>query len=327
MRFGIQLGIGLGDVTRLHDTAQMVEELGYDVIYFPDHLVLEGPERQRMAGPAFDSMAMATIAAHATRRVRIGHMVLCNLFRHPAVTAQSLATLDHLSGGRALTGIGSGWTETEFRMTGIPFPPIKERLRQLDESLTCIRGLWGDAPFSHEGEFFRFQEAILEPKTVQKPHPPIVLGGGGKGLLRIAARHADVLNIIAEVGRQGYISMQGAAELNQDAFRSKIDFVRAEAARHGRDPRSIEISNFAFMMMLADSPDASRQMREGMAAVVNATPDDVGRAPMALLGTTEEMVAELRRRQTEWDVREIVIQWQDQKVTERFARDVIPALR
>ena len=120
MRFGIQLGIGLQDITRLHDTAQLVEDLGFDVIYFPDHLVLEGPERQRMDGPSFDSMAMATIAAQATRRVRIGHMVLCNLFRHPAVAAQSLATLDHLSSGRALAGLGLWHTRIVARAAIFP---------------------------------------------------------------------------------------------------------------------------------------------------------------------------------------------------------------
>ena len=327
MRFGIQLGIGLGDVTKLHDTAQMVEELGYDVIYFPDHLVLEGPERQRMDGPSFDSMAMATIAALATRRVRIGHMVLCNLFRHPAVTAQALATLDHVSAGRALAGLGSGWTETEFRMTGIPFPPIGERLRILDESLTCIRGLWGDAPFTHEGEFFRFRDADLAPKPVQKPHPPIVLGGGGKGLLRIAARHADVLNVIADVGRRGYISMQGASRLDADAFRAKIDFVRAEAARLGRDPQAIEISNFAFTTKLADSAAAAQAMREGMAGMLGTTADAIVRTPMALIGTPNEMIAELRRRAAVWDVRETVFQCQDEGTVTRFAREVAPALR
>src|SRR5215470_8808665 len=288
MRFGIQLGIGLGDITRLHDTAQLVEGLGYDIIYFPDHLVLEGPERQRMGTPAFDSMTLATIAAEATRRVRIGHMVLCNLFRHPAITAQSLATLDHVSGGRTLAGLGSGWTETEFRMTGIPFPPIGERLRMLDESLTCIRGLWGDAPFSHEGEFYRFRAADIRPKTLQKPHPRIVLGGGGRGLLRIAARHADVLNVIADVSRRGYISMQGAARLDDDRFRSTVDFVRGEAVRLGRDPRSIEISHFAFSLMLADTKDTARAMREGMAGVLGTTPESVSQSPMGLIGTPDE---------------------------------------
>jgi alkanesulfonate monooxygenase SsuD/methylene tetrahydromethanopterin reductase-like flavin-dependent oxidoreductase (luciferase family) len=254
-------------------------------------------------------------------------MVLCNLFRHPAITAQSLATLDHLSGGRALAGLGSGWTETEFRMTGIPFPPIADRLRMLDESLTCIRGVWGDAPFTHEGEFFRFREADLLPKTVQKPHPPIVLGGSGKGLLRIAAKHADVLNVISDVGKRGYISMAGAAKLDEDAVRSKIDFVRAEAANLGRDPRAIEISNFAFTLALVESPDASRAMAEGMAGALGSTPDAVRRAPLVLIGTPEEMVAELRRRATEWDVREVVLQFQDEGMVTRFAREVAPALR
>jgi probable F420-dependent oxidoreductase len=262
----------------------------------------------------------------ATRRVRVGHLVLCNLFQHPAMTAQSLATLDHLSGGRALAGLGSGWTETEFRMTGIPFPPIGERLRMLDESLTCIRGLWQDRPFTHDGEFFHFEEADLTPKPVQKPHPPIVLGGGGKGLLRVAARHADVLNVIAEVGHRGHISMEGASRLDDDATRAKVDFVRAEAARAGRDPQSIEISNFAFVMMLADSAEASRTMREAMAAGFGVSAEAVTHAPMTLIGTPEEMVAELRRRAAVWEVREVVFQLQDEAAVERFAREVMPAL-
>lgn len=327
MRFGLQLGIGLGDIRRLRDSAQRAEGLGFDVLYFPDHLVLEGPERQRMDGPAFDSMTMATIAAEATSRVRVGHLVLCNLFRHPAMTAQSLATLDHVSGGRALAGLGSGWTETEFRMTGIPFPPIGERLRMLDESLTCLRGLWGDEPFTHDGEFYHFRDAHLLPKTVQKPHPRIVLGGGGKGLLRIAARHADVLNVIADVGRRGFISMQGASQLDDDRFRSTVDFVRAEAARLGRDPQSIEMSNFAFTFMLTDSSAATQAMREGMAGMLGTTPEAVARSPMALIGTPDELIVELRRRATEWEVREVVIQLMDETMATRFAREVMPALR
>lgn len=327
MRFGIQLGIGLGDITRLHDTAQLVEGLGYDIIYFPDHLVAEGPERQRMGGPIFDSMAMAIIAAHATKRVQVGHLVLCNLFRHPAITAQSLATLDHVSNGRALAGLGSGWTETEFNMTGIPFPPITERLRMLDESLTCLRGLWDDAPFTHTGEFFTFRDADLLPKPIQKPRPRIVLGGGGKGLLRIAAKHADVLNVISDVGKQGYISMAGAVQLNNDAIRTKVDFLRAEAKKVGRDPQSIDISNFVFTIALADSTEAAEGMRAGMAGAMGTTPEAIAQSPMSLIGTPDELIVELRRRASAWDVREVVFQFQDEGTVTRFAREVAPALR
>ena len=138
MRFGLQAG--WGDAARLRDLAQAAENLGFDALYFPDHLVHEGPERERGDEPAYDPIVQAAILADATRRVRIGHLVLCNLFRHPAVTARSLATLDELSGGRLVAGLGTGWTETEFRMTGIPFPDIGTRLRMLDEALVCIRG-------------------------------------------------------------------------------------------------------------------------------------------------------------------------------------------
>ena len=142
------LQIGWTDITGLRDMAQAAEGLGFSTIYFPDHLVAEGPERQVMGVPSYDPLMQAAIAAAATSRVRIGHLVLCNLFRHPAVTARSLATLDQLSGGRMVAGLGSGWTETEFRMTGIAFPEIGARLRMLDEALTCLRGLWGEGPFT-----------------------------------------------------------------------------------------------------------------------------------------------------------------------------------
>jgi probable F420-dependent oxidoreductase len=325
MRFGLQ--IGHMEIGRLHDVAQAAEGQGFGAIYFPDHLVAEGPERQRMGVPSWDCMIQASIAAQATKKARVGHLVLCNLFRHPAVTAQSLATLDHLSGGRAVVGLGSGWTETEFRMTGIPFPPIGPRLRMLDEALTCIKGLWSGSPFTHEGEFYRFREAELVPSAVQKPHPPILLGGGGKGLLRIAAKHADVLNIISEVGKVGYISMAGAARLNDDAFRSKVDFVRAEAARCGRDPKAIEISNVCFTVFLADSAQASQAMREGTAGMLGGTPDTVARAPMALIGSPDEVIQEIRRRAREWDVKELVVPLQDEGLAARFAREVMPALK
>src|SRR5262249_21017068 len=142
-----------------------------------------------------------------------------------------------------------------------------------------------------------------------------------------AAKHADVLNIISDVGKVGYISMAGAAKLDDDAFRTKVDFVRAEAARQGRDPNSIAISNVCFTVFLADSAEASQAMREGTAGMLGTTPDGVARAPMALIGTPDEVIEELRRRAREWDVKEMVIPLQDEGLAARFAREVIPALR
>jgi alkanesulfonate monooxygenase SsuD/methylene tetrahydromethanopterin reductase-like flavin-dependent oxidoreductase (luciferase family) len=206
MEFGLQLANM--EPARFRAIAQAAEGLGYDLITLPDHVVMEGPEGQYDPHTLiYDVMQIAAIIAEATKRIRVGHLVLCNLFRHPVIAAQSLATLDQISGGRAIAGLGSGWTEREFRMTGMPFPPIAERLRMLDEALTCMRSLWTNEQTTFSGEFYEFREAILWPKPVQKPHPPILLGGGGKGLLRIAAKHADAINLIAETGKKGRISV------------------------------------------------------------------------------------------------------------------------
>src|SRR5580658_8537689 len=212
MEFGIQLG-GL-EPAQYKAQAQAAEALGYDLIVFADHLVNEGPDRQLdVKSKAWDHIAMAAIVMDATKKIRIGHLVLCNLFRHPAITAQSLVTLDHLSGGRLVAGLGTGWTETEFRMTGIPFPPIRERLEMLDESLACITSLWSNEQTTFEGKYCHLRDAILWPKPLQKPHPPIIIGGSGNGLLRIAARYADYINIIPDAGKPRKFSVENVSRM------------------------------------------------------------------------------------------------------------------
>lgn len=322
MKFGLQLGwVGFD---RLRDLAQTAEGLGFQSVYFPDHLLAEGPEKQAMGVPAFDPMMQAAVVAGATSKVRIGHLVLCNLFRHPAVTARSLATLDQMSGGRMVAGLGSGWTETEFRMTGIPFPEIGPRLRMLDEALTCLRGLWGEAPFSHEGEFYRFQDASLVPRPVQA-RPPILLGGSGKGLLRIAARHADVVNIVSETGRAGYIAIANAIKLSDDTFRRKVDFLRAEATRAGRDGNAIRISALIFTAQLTESRAEAQGAVEGMAAMFGVPPAALLASPLFLVGTPEDCVAELKRRRQAWDLSEVVLSGTTAPdLLERFGREVLP---
>ncbi len=322
MDFGLQLG--WVEFDRLRDLAQTAEGLGFRSVYFPDHLLAEGPEKQAMGVPAFDPMMQAAVVAGATSKVRIGHLVLCNLFRHPAVTARSLATLDQMSGGRMVAGLGSGWTETEFRMTGIPFPEIGPRLRMLDEALTCIRGLWGEAPFSHEGEFYRFREASLVPRPVQA-RPPILLGGSGKGLLRIAARHADVVNIVSETGRAGYIAIANAIKLSDDTFRKKVDFLRAEAARAGRAGTAIRMSALIFTAQLTESRAEAQAAVEGMAAMFGVPAAALLESPLFLVGTPEDCIAELRRRRQAWDLSEVVLSGTTAPdVLERFGREVLP---
>jgi len=312
---------------RIIDLAQAADALDYDYIVFPDHFVLEGPERQYNPHDlAWDMMSMAAAVAISTKKIRIGHLVLCNLFRHPAITAQSLMTLDHLSNGRLLAGLGSGWTETEFQMTGIAFPPIAERLRMLEEALTCIKSLWTMEQSNFDGEFYHLKDAILWPKPIQKPCPPIIVGGGGKGLLRIAAKHADFLNLAPDAGKRGHISLERVKRFTDESYQGKIRFVREEAKRLGRDPNAIRISSFIFVLALTDSPAMSRQMAEGMAPMFQLSTEEIIASPLVLIGTPEECIKELKRRVDSWGVSQFFFNSMtgvDEKLLRRLKEEVI----
>jgi probable F420-dependent oxidoreductase len=322
MEFGLQLA-GM-EWPQLKDVAQAAEGLGYQALLVPDHIVAEGPERQfNPQQILYDAMVEVAVLAEATKTVRIGHLVLCNLFRHPVITAQGLTALDRLSNGRLIAGIGTGWTEREFKMTGIPFPDIATRLRMLDEALTCIRSLWTHAETTFAGEFYQLQDAILWPKPAQQPHPPILLGGGGKGLLRVAAKHADIVNIISDAGKPGYISLQNVAKLTDDSFRAKIRFLREAAMHHGRDGKAIQISNVIFTTMITDSPEATQSMAAGMAPMFNTTPEGLRHSPMALIGTPEECVVEMRRRIREWDLSQVIFSFTGEENMRTLAEQVL----
>jgi probable F420-dependent oxidoreductase len=305
MEFGVQFG-GL-EPAQYRAHAQTAEALGYDLIVFPDHLVNEGPDKQLdVKSRAFDHIAMAAVVMEATKKIRVGHLVLCNLFRHPSITAQSLMTLDQLSGGRLLAGLGSGWTETEFKMSGIPFPPITERLRMLDEAIQVILSLWKNDRTTFDGEFYHLKDAILWPKPIQQPHPPIIVGGGGKGLLRIAAKYADYVNIIPDAGKRGHISMEVVKRTTDKSFREKVSFVREEAKRLGRKPDAVRISNFVFATIISDSKEATRKSAEMMAPMFQQTADDLLASPMLLIGTPEECIVELKRRAMDWGTSQMI---------------------
>jgi probable F420-dependent oxidoreductase len=312
---------------RVRELARVVEGEGYDLVVFPDHIVLEGAEG--VYDPhalAHDVIQLATVVATATSKIRVGHLVLCNPFRHPVITAQSLVTLDHISNGRSIVGIGAGWTETEFRMTGISFPPIAERLAALDESLSCMRSLWVNERTNFAGKYYQLRDAILWPKPLQQPHPPILIGGGGNGLLRVAAKYADYLNIISPVGKLGRMSADGLRRMNDQAFRERVDFVRAEAKRVGRNPNAIKISNVMLVFMLVDTEDAARQTLGAVAQMFNVTPEILAASPAVFIGTPKQCVVELTRRAEHWGISQFVFgaaMGIDEKQIRRLRQEVL----
>jgi F420-dependent oxidoreductase-like protein len=165
---------------------------GFDHIWSYDHLVAVGADVQ---APIFEGWSLVAAMAESTRRTRIGLLVTGNQYRHPSLLAKMATTIDHLSGGRLELGIGAGWNEPEFAMLGLPYPSTADRIRALDEACTVMKRLWIDERANFVGRYYRLTDAIAEPKPLQRPHPPIWIGGSGpRRTLRVVANHADVWN-------------------------------------------------------------------------------------------------------------------------------------
>jgi F420-dependent oxidoreductase-like protein len=231
MEDGIRVGIRLMPMNTTIEDLRAVwkvgDDAGFDHVWGFDHFA---PINSDPTGPIFEGWALLAAMAEATRRVRIGCLVTGNPYRHPAVLAKIGSTVDHLSGGRLEFGIGAGWAESEFRMLGIDYSP-RARFRQLEEALDVIKLLWTEDVANYDGRYYKLTDALHAPKPVQKPHPPIWIGGEGpERTLRIAARYADVWNTAG---------VRGGPEAAIQA--SKVLDLRCEEIE--RDPASIRRSS------------------------------------------------------------------------------------
>jgi F420-dependent oxidoreductase-like protein len=186
------------------------------------------PIHSDVDGPCLEGWTLLAALAAQTNRIRIGQMVTGNTYRHPAVLAHMAATVDIVSNGRLDFGIGAGWNEYEHSSMGIPLYAPGERIRRLGEACELTKRLWTQHLTDFEGRYYQLKEARCEPKPVQKPYPPFVIGGGGEQLtLRVVARHADIWNF---------------ASGPPENLRHKIGVLHEHCAAVGRDPAEIEIS-------------------------------------------------------------------------------------
>src|SRR6478736_319955 len=185
LRFGLKLSQD-ATIDQLRDLWRLADESGFDSCWVMDHFATLGGHDD---GPIFETWTMLAAMAQVTTRTRLGCAVVGNTYRHPGVLAKMAVTVDHLSGGRLDFGIGAGWAEHEHTMLGLEFGTVKDRADRLEESLQVILGLWTQPRTTFAGQHYRLQDAVSEPKPVQRPHPPIWIGGSGpKRTLRPAAR-------------------------------------------------------------------------------------------------------------------------------------------
>ena len=272
MRFGLQLWSQQTDWPGFRDSALAAEEAGWDSVWTWDHLnAIFGPWEQ----PILEGWSVLAALGPLTTRIRLGLMVGANTFRNPGLTAKLATTLDHVSGGRAVLGIGGAWFEREHDAFGIDFGTgFGDRLDRLDESVMLMRRLLDGERFSHDGRYYQLHDALCEPRPIQKRLPILVGGSGPRKTLRTVARRADGWNTSGTL----------------EEVRSHLDILAEHCDDVGRDIATIEKS-ISFPIIVRDDPAAAASVygvlleRNGIA--------DMGKVPV-LLGSPDEIADRLR---------------------------------
>lgn len=257
--------------------AQRVERLGYDTLVMPDHF-----------GPRFTIAPALVLAAHATTRLRVGSFVYDNDFRHPALLAQEIATIDVLTEGRFDFGIGAGWLKSEYDAAGLSFDAGRIRVERLAEALALIKSLLRGEPVTFEGQHYRVHDLSAGFTPRQKPHPPIVIGGGGRRLMTLAAEHADIVSVMPRSRADG--SGLDETDATETAFLEKIGWIKEAAG--DRVPR-IELNTLVQVVKITDDAqlEAERLSREWKAPV-----SAVMASPLLLIGTVDDIARQLDQR-------------------------------
>jgi probable F420-dependent oxidoreductase len=264
--------------------ARRCEDLGYDVLTVADHF-----DDQLAPMPA----VMA--AAAATTTLRVGTMVLGNDYRHPVVLAKEAATIDLLSGGRLELGIGAGWMRSDYEHAGMPFDPAPRRIDRLAETIAVLKGLMSDGPFDFDGEHYRVHGLDGTPKPAQRPHPPLLVGGGGRRVLTLAAREADIVGL-STVMASGTIDAATAATGTAEATDERLEWIRGAA---GARWSHIEIQTRVHLALVTDDRDG---VAAALASGFGLTVEEALATPHALCGTVEQIVDTLLERRDRWGI-------------------------
>lgn len=304
------------------DAALACERAGFARVYVPDHF--HTASRGGGGGIAEAWTTQAALAAR-TERIRVGAAVHCNLFRHPCLTAQTVATVDRIAHGRLDFGLGAGWMQAEFTMTGLPFPRPGPRIRMLDEALRIILPALEGRSVTLDGEFYHVRDFALSPGPVQRPRPPLHIGGGGDKVLRLAARYAEIVSLVPPAPH-GDIDPAAVRAFDGAKFEERVRHIRNAAELEGRDPADVEILQFAFLCRLTQSESETDQVARGLAGMFGVEPSRLRDHPMALIGTPDQMLASLEERRDRWGIGGVMLAAPDGALAEALGKEVIPRL-
>lgn len=299
-RFAVQ-SFSADSASEWRERARRAEALGYSALHLADHLVGPGRVVDTTHHPvqALAAVPAIAMAAEATSTLRVGCRVFCNDYRHPAVLAKEVATLDLLSGGRLEFGLGAGWLAGEYEAIGIDFDPARVRIERMEETLQFVRAHMTGEPLDFQGRFLSVSGYSGLPLPVQRPHPPIMIGGGSRRVLQIAAREADIVSLNFN-NRSGQIGPDGVRSGTADATAEKIRWIRDAAGdRFGE----LELEIGCYFTFVGDTGATA----EAMAGAFGLEAEEMRRHPHALFGSPEEIAEELLRRREAYGISYVTV--------------------
>jgi probable F420-dependent oxidoreductase len=287
-RFGVQATTATNRAGWI-ELVRKIEDRGYSSVTMPDHF---GDQ----LAPAVALMA----AADATELLRIASLVWCNDYRHPVVLAKEAATLDLLSEGRLELGIGAGWMTSDYSQAGMSLDPAGVRIDRMAEAIEILRGLFGDGPLSYHGKHYSITGLDGRPKPHQKPHPPFLIGGGGRRVLTLAGELADIVGVNLSLSA-GEIGVDAAQDATAERFEQKLSWVRDGA---GDRFDSIELQLRTFIVSVTGDRRATAEM---LASGFGLTAEQGLASPVALVGTAGQIAEDLRERRERYGFSYIVV--------------------
>lgn len=284
-RFGVNV-VRAGSRDEWADKARKVEDLGYSVLGVPDHLA-----------ETFAPIPAVVSAAAATRRLRVGTSVLNNDFRHPVLLAREAATVDLLVEGRLELGLGAGYVKSEYDQAGLRYDLGATRVARLGETVVIVKRLLAGEPVTFAGEHYRVSGHLVFPLPVQRPHPPILVGGSGPRLLTLAAREADIVGLTGITFRRGG-TMPDLAAWKAAAVDERVQLVRDVA---GDRFEHLELNALVQRVIVTD--DRRKAAEElMMQRWSQLSVEDILQSPYALIGTVDELVEDLQARRARWGI-------------------------
>ena len=267
-------------VRHWRDDVRRIEDLGFSSVSVSDHVT---------GGWAMDPLTAMAMAAATTTGLRVLGLVLCNDFRHPVLLHRALANLDVFSGGRVEIGLGAGWLRADHDAVGLPFDPPGVRVDRLAEAVEVITALFGDEPLTFAGRHYRITGLAGLPAPVQRPRPPLLVGGGSRRILELAGRTADIVGVNPRLAPD--VDPGAAlAELSPERTASKVAWARDAAREAGRDPDALEFQLRMFDVRVTHR-GVEHRSRSSHAALVDAA--ELGSSPAVLHGGVDECVDRL----------------------------------